>query len=127
MLEELTMRDSLTRWAGKLTVVGAAAVVAPILAMVTAPAAQAATVLPCTTRVTTTPFTAWGDTNDYFTAPGGPFEGGAPGWILGRALVVPGNEPWKVLSSSDDSSLGILGGGLAVTPAMCIGTAEDSM
>src|SRR3954452_4341318 len=119
------MRSPLNRWIGKLAV--GSFVASAALAALVAPAAEAATVVPCTTRSTITPFKSWNDTNAYFTAPGGSFEGGATGWTLGNASVVSGNEPWKILAGTDATSLKISGGGTASTQPMCIATAEDSM
>jgi hypothetical protein len=95
--------------------------------IVVAQPARAAT-SPCTTRTTATPFTAWRDTNAYFTVPDGTFESGASTWTTSRGVTtVGGNEPWKVLGSRHGASLRILGGGSATTQSMCIATAEDSL
>jgi hypothetical protein len=52
------------------------------------------------------PFARWGDTSSYVLAPGGSFEGGAPGWTLGPgAAVVSGNEPYYVNAKKDSHSL----------------------
>jgi hypothetical protein len=104
-----------------------AGLVVAAAAMVVAQPAQAAT-SPCTTRTTTTPFTAWGDANAYFTVPDGTFESGAPSWTKSTGVAtVSGNEPWKVLGSGHATSLKLPAGGSAATPAMCIATAEDSL
>jgi hypothetical protein len=117
---------------GRAGVLGVAAgagglIAASVAGVVEAPAARAGAVLPCVTRTVSTPFSAWGDTNPYFTLPGGAFEDGAPGWALYGSAVVPGNEPWKVLSRGDSASLKISGRGLAQAPAICIATAEDAL
>lgn len=115
----------------RTAVLGGLTVVAPLAALLVAPAATASaatSVLPCTTRSTTTPFTQWGDTNSYFTLPGGTFETGTAGWTLsGGAGVTGGNEPWKVISGPNTSSLNLPAGAAATAPSLCIATAEDSM
>jgi hypothetical protein len=126
------MRTSSRSWRKmrRTAVLGGLAVLAPLAALVVAPAttASAATVLPCTTRATTTPFTPWGDSNAYFTLPGATFESGTSGWSLaGGARVTSGNEPWKVVSGPNVSSLSLPAGASASAPSMCIATAEDSM
>jgi hypothetical protein len=79
------------------------------------PAAQAAT---CASRTTVTPFASLGDTNTYFLAPGGSFEGGAPGWSLSNAATGAGNEPFFFHGSADTTSLRVSGS--ATSPAFCI-------
>jgi hypothetical protein len=100
----------------------------PALAALAATATEAAAPLPCGTRTAATPFTAWGDKNLYFTLPGGSFESGLRGWtVSGGATTVAENEPWKVLSSSHSSALGLPPGAAATSPAMCIASDEDSV
>jgi hypothetical protein len=66
-----------------------------------------------------------GDKSYYVLAPGGSFEGGAPGWTLARGVsVVSGNEPWKVHGASDNHSLYIPSGSSATTPPMCFATGD---
>src|SRR4051794_17557794 len=50
----------------------------------------------CANGATSQPFTQWGDSNNYFLAPGGNFESGAAGWTLNGARVVTDQEPWRV-------------------------------
>src|SRR5438105_3682323 len=52
----------------------------------------------CQTPPVSTPFSQWGDSNDYFLAPGGSFEGTADqvGWTLSNAALTSGNEPFLV-------------------------------
>lgn len=99
------------------------------VALAAAPAAtaSAATVLPCTTRTTTKPFTGWGDGNGYFTLPGGTFESSptSAGWTLsGGAAVTTGNEPWKVIAGTNASSLKVLKGAVATAPSFCVQPTE---
>ena len=74
----------------------------------------------CTQPATTQPFARFGDTADYWLAPGGAFEGGATGWELHNSAVVAGNESFFVDGASDGSSLEIQPGGDAVSPAFCV-------
>jgi hypothetical protein len=68
------------------------------------------------------------DDANYVLVPGGSFEGGAPGWTLGRgAAVVNGNEPWKVHGQSDNRSLYIPSGSSATTPPMCFAPGDWHM
>jgi hypothetical protein len=73
-----------------------------------------------------TPFSQWGDTNDYFLVPGGSFEGTADqlGWTLSNASLTTGNEPFNVNDPGDQQSLTINGGGSATSPYFCV---DDSM
>jgi hypothetical protein len=72
---------------------------------------------PCTGRVLSQPFAPWGDSASYFPAPGGSFEGGAPGWSLtGGASVQPGGNPFL----SSGSSLSLPAGSSATSPSICV-------
>ena len=81
-----------------------------------------ASAAPCPVSQTTTPFTHWGDTGNYFSLPGGNFEAplASTGWIVDRVERVSGNEPFDVGAATDSSSLVIDGGGVALSPAFCI-------
>jgi hypothetical protein len=76
----------------------------------------------CPSQPASTPFSQWGDTNSYFTVPGGSFEGtaGQVGWNLSNATLTSGNEPFYVNSSTDDQSLTIDAGGSATSPYFCV-------
>ena len=76
----------------------------------------------CPTQPVSTPFSQWGDNNNYFLVPGGSFEGTADqvGWTLSGASLTQGNEPFYVGSSSDSQSLTISGGGSAISPFFCV-------
>jgi hypothetical protein len=76
----------------------------------------------CPTQPVSQPFAQFGDTNSYFLAPGGSFEG-TPlqvGWNLSNAQLVPGNETYYVNSPTDDQSLKINAGGSATSPNFCL-------
>lgn len=78
--------------------------------------AQAAT---CGSRATSAAFARFGDTNQYFLAPAGSFEGGASGWSLSNGATASGNESFFLHSSADTTSLKLTGsatsGGFCVT------------
>jgi hypothetical protein len=83
----------------------------------------------CQTPAVSTPFSQWGDNNDYFLAPGGSFEGTADqvGWTLSNATLTSGNEPFLVNDSGDSQSLTIAGGGSATSPFFCVDNTMSSL
>jgi hypothetical protein len=83
----------------------------------------------CQTPPISTPFSQWGDTNDYFLAPGGSFEGTADqvGWTLSNATLTSGNEPFGVNDPGDSQSLTINGGGSATSPYFCVDNTMSSL
>ena len=76
----------------------------------------------CPTQPVSTPFSQWGDSNDYFLVPGSSFEGTADqlGWTLANASLTAGNEPFNVNDPGDQQSLTINGGGSATSPFFCV-------
>jgi hypothetical protein len=76
----------------------------------------------CPTQATTTVFSKFGDTGQYFPAPGGSFEASSlpSGFVVKGASLTAGNEPWYVNSTTDKKSLQINGGGSVTTPYICI-------
>jgi hypothetical protein len=78
----------------------------------------------CTSRPTSTPFARFGDAAAYTLLAGGTFESGAPGWSLGGASVVTGNESYGVVGGSH--SLAIRPTGVAVSPSFCVSTEQPS-
>ena len=86
------------------------------LVVAAAPAAAQA----CTQPSTSQPFAQFGDTADYWLAPGGGFESGTAPWTLTDAAVTAGNEKFLVGSPTDSQSLSIQPGGVAVSPAFCV-------
>jgi hypothetical protein len=66
-------------------------------------------------------FLPWADVANYTLAPGANFEKAASSWDLSGASVVGGNEPFNVGGANDHSSLAIADGGVATSPAMCVG------
>jgi hypothetical protein len=83
----------------------------------------------CPASPVTTPFTQWGDSNNYFLLPGGSFEGTADqvGWTLSGASLTSGNEPFYVNDSGDTQSLTIAGGGSATSPFFCVDNTMTSL
>lgn len=83
----------------------------------------------CPTQQVSTPFSQWGDTNSYYLAPGGSFEGTADqvGWTLSNATLTSGNEPFFVNGSGDSQSLTIAGGGSATSPYFCVDNTMASL
>jgi hypothetical protein len=101
-------------------------------AAIAAPAANAGLLVSsaegCATQQFSKPFSPWGDGANYTPVPGGAFEAGQKGWALsGGAKVVSGNEKYNVRSSSDSRSLQIPAGGVATSPAMCVGLSEPTI
>jgi hypothetical protein len=80
----------------------------------------------CTPSPTSTPFAQFGDTAAYSLLPGGTFESGAPGWSLTNSAVASGNESYEVPGGGGSHSLAIQPTGVAVSPMLCIDTAEPS-
>ena len=116
--------------AGKLKIFAATAACAA--AAIAAPAADAGVLVSsaesCATQQFSNPFSRWGDNAAYTPVPGGAFESGQKAWTLsGGATVVAGNEPFKVRSAADASSLSIPQGGVATSPAMCVGLSEPTI
>ena len=66
------------------------------------------------------PFAQWGDSNNYFLATGGSFEGTNSWSLAGGAQVVRGNEPFYLNSKKDSHSLLLPPGSSATTPPMCL-------
>jgi hypothetical protein len=83
----------------------------------------------CQTPPISTPFSQWGDNNDYFLAPGGSFEGTADqvGWTLSNATLTSGSEPFGVNDPGDSQSLTIAGGGSATSPFFCVDNTMSSL
>jgi hypothetical protein len=65
------------------------------------------------------PFSLWSDLANYALAPGGDFETGASGWVLSRATVVSGNQPF-VIGTNGQASLRLPAGATVTSAPMCI-------
>ncbi len=76
----------------------------------------------CPAPSVSTPFAQWGDSGNYFLAPGGSFEGTADqiGWTLSNATLTSGNEPFNLVGSGDQQSVTINAGGSAISPYFCV-------
>ena len=83
--------------------------------------------LSCPGVTYTHPFAQWGDSNSYFLATGGSFEGTNSWALAGGAQVVGGNEPFYLNSKSDSHSLLLPPGSSATTPAMCLAALSPHM
>jgi hypothetical protein len=83
--------------------------------------------LSCPGVTYTNAFAQWGDSNAYFLAPGGSFEGTSPWSLTGGAKVVGGNEPYYLNSKTDSHSLLLPAGSTATTPAMCLAALSPHM
>jgi hypothetical protein len=84
------------------------------------------TPLACTGRSEAKIFSSWGDSANYFRVSNGGFESGTTDWKLsGGAVVVSGNEPWKVGGSTDARSLKIPAGATAESRTLCVSRGED--
>jgi hypothetical protein len=95
---------------------------AGVAALALAGPAQAACSQPSSTPL----FSAFGDSNSYFLAPDGGFEGGAASWLKTSAFSVNDNEPWHVTGGS--KGLLLSGGGSSATsPGMCVDLTNPSM
>lgn len=91
----------------------------------TGPSPAVTAAVACTTRTTSTPFARWGDTNAYFTLPGGSFEGTTAGWRLaGGAATSTENEPWNVVAGTAARSLSLPAGASATAPTTCVTSQE---
>jgi len=72
-------------------------------------------------------FLPWADPASYTPAPGGSFENNRSRWTLVAASRdTTENEPYRVGGASDHASLHIGTGGLALSPAMCVGIGEPT-
>ena len=101
-------------------------------AALAAPAADAGVLVSsaasCDTQQFSQPFSRWSDMASYTPVPGGAFEQGQAAWTLaGGAKVVSGNETFRVRSATDSNSLYIPAGGVATSPAICVGLSEPTI
>lgn len=95
----------------------------------TTPAAPVATTPPkatgCTPLPTTKAFSKFGDSADYYPAPGGSFESGGPTWRLTTgAKIVSGNENLGIVGGS--KALQLSPGATATSPEFCVDETQPS-
>lgn len=102
---------------GLAALLGTAAVLAAPSAADAATATKSGS---CPVQPATKVFSAFGDSANYFLAPGGSFEAGSPSWTLTNAAVDTGNETSYVHGAGDTRSLTVRTGGQAVSPAFCV-------
>lgn len=82
----------------------------------------------CGAHTVKQPFIGWGDSNKYFIAANGGFEGGSANWLFsGGASVVSENEPWRINGSTHTKSVRIPSGASVVTEKFCVNSDEDSL
>lgn len=84
-------------------------------------ASTAAANAACATTASSPVFSRLGDTANYSLLPGGNFETGAPGWSLGGASIVSGNESLFLGAKTDSRALSLPSTATAVSPVFCIG------
>ena len=73
----------------------------------------------CPSPSVSTPFASLGDTNSYFLAPGGNFDGSAGGWNLNNASLTQGGDPANAGGAANPESLTINAGGSVQSPFFC--------
>jgi hypothetical protein len=79
------------------------------------------TPIACSSPATGTPFARFGDYNRYFLVSNGNFENGSSDWALSNgALVVRGNEPWKVAGGLDSRNLQLPYNATAESRTVCV-------
>jgi len=95
---------------------GGVGLVATVICMASAGAAQAA----CPVSPTLQPFAQFGDDAPYELLSQGSFETGSDEWQLDDAYVATGNESYSVGSADDESSLRLSARGVALSPSLCV-------
>jgi hypothetical protein len=110
-------------------VLGAMALLAPIVSAAQANAASAtslASVNSCDLTTLSQPFAPWLDFAKYELAPGGDFESSA--WTLtSRAELVAGSEPYAATGTHGSSSLSLPAGSSARSPLTCVDATHPSV
>jgi len=110
----------------------ATAVAATVMSLTTGAAyatTTSTTTVPCTTRSTSEYFSKWGDTNQYFLAPGASFVSGAadPWATSGGASTVVGGDPWDVTAAAHPGAVNIPPGGMVKSMSFCVASNESSI
>lgn len=82
--------------------------------------------VPCQTRTTKAYFSQWGDTNQYFMAPGGSFESAGATTFTG-SKIVSDQEPYKILGSTHSKAVEIPAGKTVKLEKFCVNSDEDSL
>lgn len=111
----------------RVTGITAVLAVAITSALAFGTAESRAGLLSCPGLTYSQPFSQWGDSNSYFLAPGGSFEGTSSWSLAGGAKVVGGNEPFYLNSRRDSHSLALPPGSSATTPAICLAALSPHM
>jgi hypothetical protein len=120
--KRLRKRNALRLLTAAALAVGASALAAP-----TASAGLLVESAPKCNQPLEKPFAVVGDQANYTLVGGGTFEGGASGWQLSKAKVVSGNNSYVVNGGTRKQSLQISPGGVATSPAVCVGLDHPSM
>jgi hypothetical protein len=72
-------------------------------------------------------FLPWADPANYTLAPGGGFENNGAKWsLIGASRVTDDNESFNVGGDNGHSSLLVRNGGVAISPAMCVGLGQPT-
>jgi hypothetical protein len=87
------------------------------IATVALGAVPAAAAADCPALPTSMVFAAWGDTSEYFLAPGASFEGTTTAWTGGS--LTPGNDPFYLAGGNQRQSFLIASGKTASSPSFC--------
>jgi hypothetical protein len=123
--------DAISRRSRRLTRAVALSLSVAAVGILAAPlhaTSASASLLPnCGSRDSATTFARWGDAHAYFLAPGGSFENDAPGWSVGSAKVVAGNETFFANAASDSHNLAIPAGTQVTAPTTCVAMGENSV
>lgn len=81
----------------------------------------------CPSQKLTQPFARWSDTDNYELAPGGDFESSLSGWTLeGGAARIAGSDSYDATGSAGTYSLKLPAGALAISPPICVSSADPS-
>jgi hypothetical protein len=67
------------------------------------------------------------DQNSYFLAPGGNFEGGAPGWTLAGGAALTAGHTTVGGPFAGTTSLSLPSGSSATSPAVCVGQLDPTL
>ena len=81
----------------------------------------------CPTSSVSTPFSQFGDTNNYFVVPGGSFDGSAGGWTLDNASLSASNDGLNLGGAANPESLTINAGGSVTSPFGCVDRTMPSL
>lgn len=82
----------------------------------------------CPTRSMAPKFAQWGDSNQYFVAPQGTFEGRTGMWTrAGGAGVVADQAPWRINGGNHGKAMRLPSGASITSQAFCVAANEESL